>query len=112
MQCVSSLCLVAALLAASVANCFAKAGSTWSRGSQEPHGADLITQEITELKAMVQICKDRIELLEELNRTVKSGLDLSLPETHVRLLKEQLPLMSDVTYVAEDRTATIRQMIS
>lgn len=68
--------------------------------------ADILTQEIDELKGVMQICKERIELLEELDRTVKSGVNLSLPESHMRMLKEQLPLMSEVTTVDEDKAPT------
>lgn len=68
--------------------------------------ADLITQEIAELKDFVRICKERIELLEDLNRTVKSGVDLSLPESHMRMLQEQLPMLAEVSTIDEDKAPT------
>jgi len=64
--------------------------------------ADLITQEVDELKAFMGLCEERIKLLEELKTTVKSGVNLSLPESHLKMLQEQLPLMSEVT-MDEDR---------
>mmetsp|Transcript_147240 Transcript_147240/g.274274 ORF Transcript_147240/g.274274 Transcript_147240/m.274274 type:complete len:597 (-) Transcript_147240:128-1918(-) len=68
--------------------------------------ADLITQEVDELKSFMKLCEERIELLSELKRTVSSGVNISLPETHVRMLQEQLPLLSEVTTVDEDKAPT------
>jgi WD40 repeat protein len=67
--------------------------------------ADLLTQEVDELKAFIGLCQERITLLEELKSTVNSGVNLSLPESHMRILKEQLPLISEVT-ADEDKAPT------
>jgi len=58
--------------------------------------ADLITQELQELAELKLGAQERIELLEELKLTVNSGIDLALPQSHVRMLQQQLPLMSEV----------------
>lgn len=67
--------------------------------------ADLLTQEMGELKSFLQLCEERIELLQELQGMVKSGANMSLPEAHTRMLKEQLPLMSEVA-LDEDKAPT------
>lgn len=73
-----------------------KRGGT-AKADMEVHAsADLITQEVDQLKAYVHICEERIDLLTELKDVVKSGVNLSLPESHMKLLKEQLPLLSEV----------------
>jgi len=58
--------------------------------------ADLITQELEELNALKQICKDRIVLLEDLKATLNSGVNVSLPEAHMKMLQTKLPLMSEI----------------
>lgn len=79
------------------------AGSRGAAKSPVQPSADLITQEVDELTAFKQLCVERIELLESLKQTIDSGVNVSLPEKHVRLLKEQLPLMSEIT-TDEERT--------
>lgn len=58
--------------------------------------ADLITQELEELNALKQICKDRIALLEDLKVTLNSGVNVSLPESHMKMLQTKLPMMSEI----------------
>lgn len=76
------------------------ASSTKPSRSTETHAeaprVDLISQEVDQLKAFVKLCDERIDLLQELNGMVKTGVNLSLPDAHARILKEQLPLMSEV----------------
>jgi len=57
--------------------------------------ADLITQEVDELQGFINLCGDRITLLKELQESVSSKHNLSLPESHVRMLQEKLPLLSE-----------------
>jgi len=59
--------------------------------------ADLITQEVDELKSFINICEERISLLHELRATITSGHNVSIPESHVKILQEKLPLLSEVT---------------
>jgi hypothetical protein len=56
----------------------------------------LITQEVDQLKSLVKLCDERIQLLKELKSTVNSGENLSLPSSHARMLQEKLPLMSEI----------------
>lgn len=58
--------------------------------------ADIITQEVSELKEFMKTCEERVNLLEELKSTLASGENLSLPESHVRALQEDLPWLSQV----------------
>jgi len=66
-----------------------------------PPMADLITQELRELADLKQICKERIELLEDLRQTLNSGVNVSLPESHVKMFQTKLPLMSEIITAAE-----------
>lgn len=58
--------------------------------------ADLITQEVEELKSIIALSQERIKLLSELQETLKSGHQLPLPEAHARVLQEKVPLLSEV----------------
>lgn len=73
--------------------------TTGEKGAVQPRvqpTADLISQEVNELKALVQLADERIEVLQELRSMMKTGVNLSLPDSHMKMLKEQLPLMSDL----------------
>jgi hypothetical protein len=50
----------------------------------------------------VQLCEKRIQLLEELKMAVRSGRDLSIPDSHLRALHDRMPLLSDVS-IDQDR---------
>lgn len=54
-----------------------------------------------ELRGVVELCKKRIELLKELRDVASSGYNISLPEPHLRMLREKLPLMSDIEVDAD-----------
>lgn len=73
--------------------------TTGAKGAVQPRvqaTADIISQEVGELKALVQLADERIEVLQELREMMKTGVNLSLPVSHMKMLKEQLPLMSDL----------------
>mmetsp|Transcript_251 Transcript_251/g.672 ORF Transcript_251/g.672 Transcript_251/m.672 type:complete len:597 (-) Transcript_251:16-1806(-) len=72
--------------------------------TSEVQTEDLITQEINEVRSFMGLCEERIQLLEDLKRLVTSGRNISLPDSHVRILQEKLPLLSEVT--AEPEKAT------
>jgi len=79
-----------------------------AKGAAQPRvqaTADLISQEVGELKALVQLADERIEVLQELREMMKTGVNLSLPDSHMKMLKEQLPLMSDLT-IEPDKAPT------
>lgn len=59
--------------------------------------ADLLTQEVEELEALVRVSNTRISLLRELRGAIQSGQNMSsVPEVHARALREKVPLMSEV----------------
>mmetsp|Transcript_27374 Transcript_27374/g.78653 ORF Transcript_27374/g.78653 Transcript_27374/m.78653 type:complete len:560 (-) Transcript_27374:104-1783(-) len=71
-------------------------------GSQVPavkpqKQADLLTQEVEELESFMKLSADRIKLLKELKGIIGSGKgNFSIPDSHVRALREQVPLLSEV----------------
>lgn len=67
--------------------------------------ADLLTQEVGELRSVVKLCEERIELLTEMKGMVASQVKLPLPASNMRLLKEPLPMMADVA-LDVDKAAT------
>lgn len=69
-----------------------------SRETQSPDAvqADLISQEIEQLQGIVELSEERIRLLEELQDGLAQGYKLDIPESHHRVLKEQVPLLSEV----------------
>jgi len=59
---------------------------------------DLITQEVEELESFMKLSSDRIRLLRELQGIVGSEKgNFSLPDSHMRALREKVPFLSDVT---------------
>eukprot|EP00929_Paragymnodinium_shiwhaense_P001515 TRINITY_DN101751_c0_g1_i1.p1 TRINITY_DN101751_c0_g1~~TRINITY_DN101751_c0_g1_i1.p1 ORF type:complete len:611 (-),score=123.19 TRINITY_DN101751_c0_g1_i1:251-2083(-) len=81
---------VATLLAASTAR-----GATALEASNAPK-ADLVAQELQQLEGVVGLCKERLGLLKEMKSIVNSGYNLTLPDTHMRALREKVPLISDL----------------
>lgn len=63
--------------------------------------ADLITQEVEELEAIVKLSSEKIVLLKELQAAVMSGHNLSLPASHAQALREKVPLLSDLAADSE-----------
>jgi len=64
--------------------------------------SNLINQEIKQLQGYIATCKERIELLGSLQKTVTSGHDVSLPETHIKALQAKVPAISEIT-IDEDK---------
>eukprot|EP00927_Polykrikos_kofoidii_P079089 TRINITY_DN75880_c0_g1_i1.p1 TRINITY_DN75880_c0_g1~~TRINITY_DN75880_c0_g1_i1.p1 ORF type:complete len:672 (-),score=119.16 TRINITY_DN75880_c0_g1_i1:222-2237(-) len=58
--------------------------------------ADLITQEIDELRSFANICREQIRLLKELKELTSSGHNISIPETHMRMFNTKVPLLADL----------------
>eukprot|EP00928_Gymnodinium_smaydae_P034922 TRINITY_DN2464_c4_g1_i1.p1 TRINITY_DN2464_c4_g1~~TRINITY_DN2464_c4_g1_i1.p1 ORF type:complete len:635 (-),score=139.84 TRINITY_DN2464_c4_g1_i1:152-2056(-) len=58
--------------------------------------ADLITQEVEELEQYIKLCDERVAMLQELQGILETGVNISLPDAHARLLREKLPLLADV----------------
>lgn len=66
-------------------------------GQEEPQAmADLITQEVEELERYIQLCEERIAMLKDVQDVIDSGHNISLPEAHIRALKEKFPLLAEV----------------
>jgi len=57
---------------------------------------DLVSQEIQELEQYIELCNERITMLEDLQGVVESGFNISLPAPHMRALTEKLPLFSEM----------------
>uniref|UniRef100_A0A7S4UA69 Anaphase-promoting complex subunit 4 WD40 domain-containing protein n=1 Tax=Alexandrium monilatum TaxID=311494 RepID=A0A7S4UA69_9DINO len=65
--------------------------------STPPRQEDLITQEVEELEAFMKLSADRVRLLKELQGLMASSKgNLSLPDSHVRALREKVPMLSEV----------------
>jgi len=58
--------------------------------------ADLITQEVQELQNVIELSKERIRLLLELQEALKSDHKLPFPDSHAKALREEVPLLSQV----------------
>jgi len=55
-----------------------------------------VAQEIAELEGIISASEERIKLLKELQETLDVGGELPLSDTHVRALREKVPLLSEI----------------
>jgi len=62
--------------------------------------ANLITQEVDELRGLIALCEERIGLLQDLRSTLEAGV-VSLPKQFAQALQEDLPLVSELTQQPE-----------
>lgn len=70
-----------------------------SRAPAPPRAmADLIEQEVEALEQYVSLCESRISMLEDLRSVVDAGFNTSIPDPHLRVLKEKLPLLSGISF--------------
>jgi len=58
--------------------------------------ADLVKQEVDELRNLIKLSKERISLLTDLKGALEGESKLPLEELQVRALQERLPLLSDI----------------
>lgn len=85
--------------------CAAKGSGAFCSDDGGLQKADLITQEVDELRTLIARCHDRIGLLEDLQDLLSTGHNGPLPDRYARVLQEELPLISEVTSRPERLTS-------